>query len=559
MLVSPQTGSIFADFGVSTLEVASALIDGVEPLQHHLNGLQSTNLAYLIFTSGSSGVPKEVTINHRAICSSIQATGPQLGITRNSRVLQYASFAFDVSIAEIFIPLSSGGCVCMPSDSERCNDLIEAMNNMRVTLACFTPSIVQTLRLHDVPTLETLVVGGEKITRDIIDTWSGKLRLINGYGVTEAAVLSVMYRVESTSCSVDTIGRAFGATPWIVDPNDPARLLPVGAVGELLLQGPIVSSGYLGNTPKSSAVFLKPSLFGGFLAADRESYVYKTGDLARFGSDGMIQYFGRKDSQVKLRGNRIELGEIESHIRVAIPELARVAAEVVSHKDRTESQAIAAYLCFKDAHPLGSDLQDIILPIGEAVRTTLNTLKQALVKVLPSYMVPSIYIPVRTLPASAAEKVDRKKLRSLVDSLTLEELAAYSLASQHKTAVSTPMEAKLKKLWMATLKLGEEAFGTNDSFFQVGGDSITSMRLVFAAQRRGLISRSRRSSSIPFSPIWPMSHGPPRLTTRLGSSPSRSYPRRPRVASSARPPSSQQSPLTSSRTCTRARLCKKAS
>lgn len=489
VLVSAQTSSTFEHRGVATLEVGPAccMDDGVRPLRHSPRGLQPANLAYLIFTSGSSGRPKGVMINHRAICSSIQAAAPKLRVTDRSRMLQYASFAFDVSIAEIFILLSCGGCVCIPSDSERRNDVVRAMNEMKVTLVCLPPSMVQSIQLDCVPTLKTLIVGGEKITRDVIDTWSGKLQLINGYGVTEAAVLSVAYHVDSTDHCVDNIGNAIGSTPWIVDPKDPARLLPIGAVGELLLQGPVVSDGYLGDPQKSSAAFFMPSQLKGLPLVDEESRIYRTGDLARFGPDGMIQYVARKDNQVKLRGNRIELGEIESRIRVeAIPGLTKVAVEVIRHKDRADSQAIAAYLCFKETHSLGSDLNDIVLPVGKAIRSTLHTLKQALAAVLPSYMVPSIYIPVRSLPTSTAGKVDRRKLRSLVDNLTSGELATYSLASQHKTPVSTPMEAKLKQLWMSALKLDGEAFGTNADFFQLGGDSIVSMRLVFAAQREGI-------------------------------------------------------------------------
>lgn len=447
--------------------------------------VRGRDLAYMIFTSGSTGTPKGVMIEHGAICSSIRAHETQLEFTPESRVLQGASFAFDVAIAEIFSTLSNGGCVCIPSDDQKKYDIVAAMNAMKVTTACFTPAIVQSLRLAEVPSLQVLIVGGDKLQKEVIDTWAKSLVLINGYGPTEASVLSVLRRIESTDAEPSVIGKSVGCLSWIVDPEDSSRLLPIGAVGEMLLQGPLLARGYHGDPQRTDDAFVWQQPFGVQERSSPRQRFYKTGDLVRYTPEGLLDFVGRKDHQVKIRGQRVELGDIESRIRFIAPEFGNVAVDLVSHKDRADSQMIIAYLCILDkgvTHPTAPNL----VIVDDDLRSTLLKLQQGLRDHLPSYMIPSAFLPFRQLPVGTSGKVDRRTLRTIVNGLSLEELKQYFLESDSKTPASTPMEIIIQQLWADTLHLKPDAIGANESFFQVGGDSISSMHLSSAAQRNGL-------------------------------------------------------------------------
>lgn len=442
------------------------------------------SLAYAIFTSGSTGTPKGVCIQHKAICSSIKAHEPRLGFSDIPRTLQFASFAFDVTVAEIFTTLSNGGCICLPSDAQRQNDIVAAMKKFRVTVACFTPALIEGLRLETVPTLKTLIVGGDKITRRIVENWSQKLRLVNGYGPTEASVLSLLCHISSPNHRPGVIGTACGCISWVVEPTDASRLAPIGAIGELLLQGPILAQEYLGDPEKTQAAFIsQPPFFLG--SKERQDRFYKTGDLVRYMPDGSLEFLGRKDSQVKIRGQRVEIGEIEARIRRAVgPEISAIAVQVVTHKDRNDSQVVAAYLCYHDARSDSSGSQSPMpLFIDQYFKNYLGKLKAQLMKVLPSYMVPSLFIPLRRFPYSTAGKIDSKALHCIINKMSLEELTVYSLVSNVKKPASSSMERDLQRLWAATLNISTEAIGVDDSFFQLGGDSISSTHLAAMAQR----------------------------------------------------------------------------
>ncbi|KAH7370161.1 hypothetical protein BKA65DRAFT_387194 [Rhexocercosporidium sp. MPI-PUGE-AT-0058] len=481
ILASPQTAVIFQASPLCTvITITDSWLKSLSPTCAATTDEPApSSLAYTIFTSGTQGIPKGVSVEHLAICSSIRAHEQPLGFSGTTRMLQFASFAFDVAIAEVFTTLSVGGCICLPSDAQRQNDIVGAMQEFKVTSACFTPSMIQGLRLDQVPTLQTLIAGGEKITKSIIEGWSGKLKLINGYGPTEASVLALSHHIDSADSRPGVIGKTCGCTSWIVEPTNASRLVPIGAIGELLLEGPILARGYLDDLEKTRAAFVtQPSFIAG--PEQLQERFYKTGDLVRYMPDGSLEFIGRKDSQVKIRGQRVEMGEIEARVRAAADaRISSIAVEVVSHKDRADSQAVAVYLCYPT--PMSDSIDFRPLTLDQRLRDELETLKRDLSRVLPSYMVPSIFIPLRKLPYSTAGKVDSKALHRILNRMSLEELTVYSLVSDTKQPVSNAMESHLQKLWAATLNLKIEAIGANDSFFQLGGDSITSTHLAAMA------------------------------------------------------------------------------
>ncbi|KAE8823753.1 hypothetical protein PTNB85_09878 [Pyrenophora teres f. teres] len=305
---------------LSQLPVA---VDAPSPL------VKPENAAYIIFTSGSTGVPKGVVLEHTAVATSCLGHGRAFGITNLSRVLQFASYTFDACIAEIITTLLCGGCICVPSDSDRRNSLAKAISTMDVNWAFLTPSVARLLDPGLVPSLKILAIGGEQSSSADWNRWPGSVQKIHVYGPTECCIFCTGY-TSKQGFEPSTIGTSVASVSWVVDPENHERLAPLGSMGELLVEGPILARGYLNDVNKTEAAFINDPawLLEGYRGhAGRRGRLYKTGDLVRYDVNGNLVYLGRKDSQVKVRGQRVELGEIEHHVRECLPEARQLAVE----------------------------------------------------------------------------------------------------------------------------------------------------------------------------------------------------------------------------------------
>ena len=178
-------------------------------------------------------------------------------MTSTSRVLQFASFTFDASLLEILTTLTLGATVCVPSDEDRMNNIAKVINDMRITWTLLTPSFIQLLRPSEIPSLRTLVLGGEAMSQSHISIWADKLQLVNAYGPTECAVVSTVNTNMTLTADPTNMGHAVGSRAFVVDPQDYNKLVPVGAVGELVFEGPILAQSYLNNESKTLEVFIE--------------------------------------------------------------------------------------------------------------------------------------------------------------------------------------------------------------------------------------------------------------------------------------------------------------
>lgn len=273
------------------------------------------------------------------------------------------------------------------------------------------------------------------------------------------------------------------------------QLVPVGSVGELLVEGPILARGYLNDAEKTRAAFIKdPSwlLAGGGGYSGRHGRLYKTGDLVRYDKDGNLVYVGHKDSQVKVRGQRVELGEVEHHLRECMPEVKRVAVEVVLPIGEEASAMLAAFLQLDYLPQLNSEESEAMqtdeaVKAGSMARVMFPASADArLAEQLPSYMVPAVYFDIAELPLTASGKTDRKRLREIGASFSAQQLAELRTASEGaKRPPSTEAEQTMQRLWAGVLGVLADSIGLDDSFFRLGGDSIAAMKLVGEARRHG--------------------------------------------------------------------------
>ncbi|KFA54459.1 hypothetical protein S40293_07999 [Stachybotrys chartarum IBT 40293] len=499
VLCSPSLQSRFEN---SEIKAHSICKDSISSLPATTSLLSQVNMsprspAYIIFTSGTTGLPKGTIIEHGAFVTGAIAHAKAINMTSTSRVLQFASHTFDASIMEILSTLLVGGCVCIPSDQDRLNDLAAVISRFKVNWTLLTPSVANVLKPGVVPSLKTLVTGGEAMSRDHITKWINEASLINAYGPSETSVIaatSTKVDVNGTVLNRDPacIGHAVGSRCWVVDPRNHNRLMPIGGIGELVVEGPIVARGYLNNDAKTRDAFIEHPVWRNKLrlAGLRKDRMYKTGDLVAYNSDGSLNYVARKDTQIKLNGQRIELGEIEHHVKLNLPSDVQSAVDLVVPQSKTSTKSLAVFFTSHlDAAVDNTDkmgvttLDDILLPMSPHRMTLGNSLKSALKETLPTYMLPTIYLPITKMPWTSSGKLDRQRLKAIVERIPLQHLVPYKLTGtvqKHKPV--TAMQLKLRELWQKILHLGPAEISTDDSFFRLGGDSVAAMKLVAAAR-----------------------------------------------------------------------------
>ncbi|KAK4131434.1 synthetase-like protein [Trichocladium antarcticum] len=471
-----------------------------------LPAVPSSALMYIIFTSGSTGTPKGVKISHTSYTSSAYPRAKAVGYAEDSRVLDFASYAFDVSIDSMLLTLANGGCLCIPSDEDRLNDINGVMRNMRVNYAGITPSVARILDLDVIAALTGgLGLGGEAASARDVNHWGQYARIIIGYGPCECTIGCTVNSSAATGRDYISIGPGNGAAIWVADPNDHETLLPLGAVGELLVEGPIVGQGYLNDPDKTATVFIENPRWltaGHGTYPGRSGRLYKSGDLGSYDPDGSgaILFAGRKDTQVKLRGQRVELGEIESQLKARMPQDTTVIAEVIVPHSLGAAKGQPTLVAFVAALSQSAKASEEDLEYSQdlhrQLREALARADAEVAEVLPRYMVPTAYIPVSRIPTLISGKTDRKKLREFGAKVDLRHLTARNSETTSSNAPGgsedrpdrplTDMEQHLRQAWALTLKVDADAIRLDDNFFALGGDSLAAMRLSSACREQGL-------------------------------------------------------------------------
>ena len=484
LLCSEKCVNLFPDTFDKVIVVGPSM--SLFPSTHlNLPEVHAKSCLYVFFTSGSTGKPKGCVVEHLACCSSISQLVKVFGMNHNSRVLQFSSYGFDGCILEIFGTLLAGGCICVPSEETRLNGIAEFMCNKSANFAFLTPSFSRIISPESVPTLETLIVGGEKVNREDIDRWYGRLRLFQAYGPTECCVMCVINEVLDQSSMPNELGR--GIIGSFVVLNEAERIAPSGIVGELCIGGPNLARGYLNDSEKTAAAF-RDDLPKALALENVTKRLYKTGDLVKMRPDGIIEYLGRKDKQVKLRGQRVELGDVEHHLRQSLTSVVDLAVEVIAPANDLQNPILAAFLRLAHDQSRGrASVEEKFIAKEPLTAEISSRVWDHLSTALPRFMVPSLLIPLEAIPLSASGKIDRRKLQRAAETLTKEELIAYSTEKREKSVPVTENEQTLCRLWARILNIPADMIGYKDSFIRLGGDSILAMKLVVVCREEGLV------------------------------------------------------------------------
>lgn len=446
---------------------------------------------YIVYTSGSTGTPKGIVQSHRSFCQFIRWQSEQFGIRSQRRLAQWASVSYDAGYRQIFGTLCFGGTLCMAPPSIRYNAaaLTGWLRDERIAILNVVPSFCIELvaALHAeadgdwqarLPHLDTLLLTGEVVPAGLARAWRALFpaprRLFNLYGPSEC-ILATCHEIDVVPEEQRSIpiGRAIGGRDILLVNEENKQCAP-GEIGEIFVRSDYLTNGYFARQEETATRFVRNPCEDEDLRP-----VYRTGDLARWSPAGLLEFAGRTDSQVKLRGMRVELGEIEAALgsvdqvetcAVLVKSVARKPSSLIA-KDRDARKSAA-----------GSDQQMLVAFITAPGRLSTTNLRSRLADVLPGHMVPQRFVQLDRLPVNANKKIDRKALAEL-DLLQFDDRKPY-------VAPRNDGEATLCAIWKEVF--GVKAVGINDSFFELGGDSLLAMQVLNRVRRETGIALSFR-------------------------------------------------------------------
>lgn len=480
---------------VLELDTNTAEIDQQPATRVKLALLREDDLCYIIYTSGSTGRPKGVAVNHSSICNFLTVCTPIYGVTASDRVYQGMIMAFDFSIEEIWPTFVVGATlIAGPTDQRKLgSELADFLIEQEVTVMYCVPTLLATLDC-DVPSIRTLIVGGEACPQDLVKRWSRPhRRILNTYGPTEATVTALW--TELLSDRPVTIGVPLPTYCVYLLDDDLRRVTP-GEPGEICIGGVGVACGYV-NLPEMTATkFIDDP----FAVGSTPSRLYKTGDLGRVTSNGEIEYLGRIDNQVKIRGYRIELTEIEA----VLLEDAEIENAIVA-LDKSAIPELVAYLTLRDPR---TESQALKLRLHTALRDRL-----------PSYMLPAFIEILEVLPTLPNGKVDRSKL-------PLPTSSRLNFGSGKSVTPATPLEQELATAWSQVFRY--DNISVEDDFFNdLGGHSLFAAQVISALRQNPALHSLSIADLYSHPTIGALAHHIEQTSLhQIGSAPQRDRPKR---------------------------------
>lgn len=443
-----------------------------EPTQTESRALNKSSMdfdpestAYIIYTSGSSGVPKGVAVSHAAITRHVRSMANVYEMQSDDRVLQFCDLTFDPSLEQFLTPWSLGASVVMRPETMYTGDgFWREIQQQNITIANVPPSFFSECShyLENTGSLRLVIVGGDVFPVSTLPKWkSTGVRLLNAYGPTEAVITATTKEMIDFDPSQRlTIGVPKpGSTAYVLTSN--SQLSPIGVPGELVLGGPMLATGYIGDATEVNHRFQSVSIEG-----KQEERIYRTGDLARWTDDGEIEFLGRLDRQIKIRGFRVEPGEVES----ALLQFSGIKDAFVRLAKDSQHPYLAAYLI-----------------LDEDCQIDHDRLVQHLKSILPIYMVPERIATLEYWPLNDAGKIAVERLP---------QIAKPDFDSAHQfVPPRTPLENVLAAVWREVLEV--ESVGIHDDFYRLGGGSLQSLRIISRLRELGVTMKDESTEMSP--------------------------------------------------------------
>lgn len=490
------------------------------------------DMACVFFSPTSSRSVRGISFTHTALSTAFISQGPAAGINNATRVLQLSSFNVDVALSEIFTTLVNGGVICIPTSRDRYNDYTGCVARFSANWSYMTPLLARKLNVELLPSLKTVCFRTRGLDEDTYAPWKGRKRVIMAYGAPEVCPLGISFLEIQGPHHLRAIGRPIAGSAWIVSCEDHRNLMPVGAVGEMVIEGPT-----LGKTFRLSTMSLddeeatrdyvpetpvSPESRSPFSAANAKTHqktasmsttvsedqgqgkkrYYKTGHSVRYIEDSLMEYVSSKRDDVEINGRVVNLAELERHIRRALGPGTDVMVETLTFKgERGRPPTLAAFL------ELGSDIGlaqsqslDLANPSNEVrqkVFVSKQLVKKSLTGVVPEFMIPKVFIPVRHLPTTYSLKVNRRKLQKVIKGMSRDQLLALGTVDHQeeqaqdsrradKLLPMSGLENQVRAVWARILGIAEDAISPQDGFIKLGGDEISATEAVVQCRKEKL-------------------------------------------------------------------------
>lgn len=464
-------------------------------------GRSATDLCHILFTSGSTGVPKGVMVEHKAVLHVVSALVKQFNLDCQTRTFQFSAPTFDVFGLDLFMTFASGGCVVMAPLSTIVNDITTLMQKSKITYAQLTPTVIQLINPTGVPSLQVLVSTGEALSHNLASQWRNKVCLINLYGLTEATVCTSQ-KLSGNEIDAACIGRAIDGLEVCLLADGCVEEVPEGEVGEICVAGPQLFRGYISTRTDLTSPECRRN-------GQRH---YRTGDLGRMETFGTgektIRCLGRRDGQAKVHGIRVNLRDIEQEIltspvikqcAVVLPQYGSSASHLCSilvprSPFATQDFTVEKSFKYQDADPaipLPQLLPIQVLHASSNVLSALREAKSIATTRLPTHAIPTTWLAVKELPLTSSGKIDRKKLQAWLEDMDRETyirlIKSFADKPQQSAHSLNDVHVQLlQSLWAEVLDRPVSSINIASSFIELGANSLDVIRLISKARKAGL-------------------------------------------------------------------------
>ncbi|KAI5864131.1 hypothetical protein GGS23DRAFT_619944 [Durotheca rogersii] len=481
--------------GESILEMATRAVDVTppQPAPYEI-------ACILLGPPGSPTSSRATPYGHATLAAACLGQGPALRINPSSRVMQISSYSTDIALAEVFTTLVQGGCVCVPSAAEKVAGFTEAARRMRVNWTYFTPALSRKIDPESLEDLAVVCFPIRHLDGDAHAPWIGKTKVLLVYGVAEACPLGLS-ATEATDPRVPPcFGRPFSGNFRVVSPEDNSRLVPVGAVGELVIGGPMLASGFDISDPDAQAWAGKCSTRIRTLLEKSGSRLlktghYKTGHYVRYREGGQIEFIWVAGEEMEIDGKTFRPKDIELRLRRCLGGGVDVAVETIAFNDPGLPSILAAFVELDESAFQGSEgLSKLSSITRERLGLYKKTADMTLREALPSYMVPTTYIPVKAMPLTPDFQINREELQRMITGLRRRRLVGLTEANspvEERSPISKPLpsprvEEQMRAIWAEVLYIKEDAIAADAGFLSLGGDTVLAHDLVSQCRQKGI-------------------------------------------------------------------------
>ncbi|KAI1799247.1 hypothetical protein F4811DRAFT_116497 [Daldinia bambusicola] len=444
-------------------------------------------IACILFNATSTGAYKTISYSHGSLAAACVGQSSTLFINPSSRVMQLSSYNVDIALSEIFTTLVNGGCVCIPSASERITNFSRAARRMHVNWTYLTPTLSRKLDPESLPDLAVVCFRAQHLDDDAYASWIGKAKVLLAYGSPEASPLALSATEITDSNTSQCFDNPFYGNFWIVNPEDGNRLVPVGALGELVIGGPTLASGLNIHETGIKTWAKKGSANSMSLLEKSGNRLLKTGHYARYLEDGRILFAADDSGEAQIDGRKFRLSVVEPKLRQCLGRRVDVVVETIAFNDPNSDPILAAFIDFgENVLKIGEELSNLSRTTKERLYLCKKMAGLALRETLPKYMVPSAYIPVKRMPLTPTLDVNRVELQRMIAGSSRKQLLRLAEVlnpqelqnTSFKPLPLTELEHRMRATWAQVLGIEEGSITSSDGFLALGGDTVSAYELI---------------------------------------------------------------------------------